>query len=160
MKIIRKEIMNLEIGMAAPNFSLKNNLGKLRNNKNYLGNKLVLYFYPKDNTPGCTKESCRFRDLNAELKKLNCNILGISADDKDSHLNFINDFNLNFELLSDLDYKISKDYGTFFVSEEFGNSINRSTFLIDENGVIINIWRDIKNPDSHPDDVLNFLNSL
>ena len=160
MKIIRKEIMNLEIGMTAPNFSLKNNLGKLRNNKNYLGNKLVLYFYPKDNTPGCTKESCRFRDLNAELKKLNCNILGISADDKDSHLNFINDFNLNFELLSDLDYKISKDYGTFFVSEEFGNSINRSTFLIDENGVIINIWRDIKNPDSHPDDVLNFLNSL
>jgi len=152
--------MNLEIGMTAPNFSLKNNLGKLRNNKNYLGNKLVLYFYPKDNTPGCTKESCRFRDLNAELKKLNCNILGISADDKDSHLNFINDFNLNFELLSDLDYKISKDYGTFFVSEEFGNSINRSTFLIDENGVIINIWRDIKNPDSHPDDVLNFLNSL
>ena len=152
--------MNLKIGMTAPNFSLKNNLGKLRNNKNYLGNKLVLYFYPKDNTPGCTKESCRFRDLNAELKKLNCNILGISADDKDSHLNFINDFNLNFELLSDLDYKISKDYGTFFVSEEFGNSINRSTFLIDENGVIINIWRDIKNPDSHPDDVLNFLNSL
>ena len=67
---------------------------------------------------------------------------------------------LNFELLSDLDYKMSKDYGTFFVSEEFGNSINRSTFLIDENGVIINIWRDIKNPDSHPDDVLNFLNSL
>ena len=60
--------MNLEIGMTAPNFSLKNNLGKLRNNKNYLGNKLVLYFYPKDNTPGCTKESCRFRDLNAELK--------------------------------------------------------------------------------------------
>ena len=160
MKIIRKEIMNLEIGMTAPNFSLKNNLGKLRNNKNYLGNKLVLYFYPKDNTPGCTKESCRFRDLNAELKKLNCNILGISADDKDSHLNFINDFNLNFELLSDLDYQMSKDYGTFFVSEEFGNSINRSTFLIDENGVIINIWRDIKNPDSHPDDVLNFLNSL
>ena len=86
--------------------------------------------------------------------------MGISADDKDSHLNFINDFNLNFELLSDLDYQMSKDYGTFFVSEEFGNSINRSTFLIDENGVIINIWRDIKNPDSHPDDVLNFLNSL
>ena len=55
---------------------------------------------------------------------------------------------------------MSKEYGTFFVSEEFGNSINRSTFLIDENGVIINIWRDIKNPDSHPDDVLNFLNSL
>ena len=85
--------MNLEIGMTAPNFSLKNNLGMLKNNKNYLGNKLVLYFYPKDNNPGCTKESCRFRDLNSEINNLNCNILGISADDKDSHLNFINVFN-------------------------------------------------------------------
>lgn len=152
--------MNLEKGMMAPKFSLKNNLGKLKNNENFLGNKLVLYFYPKDNTPGCTKESCRFRDLNLDIKKLNCNILGISADDKDSHLNFINEYNLNFELLSDLDYKMSKDYDTFFISEEFGNSINRSTFLIDENGVIINIWHNIKNPDSHPDDVLNFLKSL
>jgi len=90
--------MNLEKGMMAPKFSLKNNLGKLKNNENFLGNKLVLYFYPKDNTPGCTKESCRFRDLNLDIKKLNCNILGISADDKDSHLNFINEYNLNFEL--------------------------------------------------------------
>ena len=152
--------MNLKKGMMAPNFSLKNNLGKLKDNKVYQGKKLVLYFYPKDNTPGCTKESCRFRDLNAEINKLNCNIVGISADDKDSHLGFINDFNLNFELLSDVDYKMSKDFGTFFVSEEFGNSIKRSTFLIDENGIIINIWREIKNPESHPDEVLNFLKSF
>ncbi len=151
--------MNLKIGMTAPNFSLKNNHGKLKNNQLYLGNKLVLYFYPKDNTPGCTKESCRFRDLNSEINKLNCNIVGISADDIDSHLDFINDFNLNFELLSDQEYKMSKDYGTFFVSEEFGNSISRSTFLIDERGKIIKIWRDIKNPESHPDEVLNFLKS-
>ena len=151
--------MNLETGMIAPNFSLKNNQGKLKNNQLYLGKKLVLYFYPKDNTPGCTKESCRFRDLNSEINKLNCNIVGISADGKKSHLNFINDFNLNFELLSDVEYRMSKDFGTFFISEEFGNSINRSTFLIDENGKIINIWRNIKNPESHPDEVLNFLKS-
>ena len=151
--------MNLKTGMIAPNFSLKNNQGKLKNNKLYLGKKLVLYFYPKDNTPGCTKESCRFRDLNSEINKLNCNIVGISADGKKSHLDFINDFNLNFELLSDVDYRMSKDFGTFFISEEFGNSINRSTFLIDENGKIINIWRNIKNPESHPDEVLNFLKS-
>ena len=88
--------MNLKTGMIAPNFSLKNNQGKLKNNQLYLGKKLVLYFYPKDNTPGCTKESCRFRDLNSEINKLNCNIVGISADGKKSHLNFINDFNLNF----------------------------------------------------------------
>ena len=151
--------MNLKTGMIAPNFSLKNNQGKLKNNQLYLGKKLVLYFYPKDNTPGCTKESCRFRDLNSEINKLNCNIVGISADGKKSHLNFINDFNLNFELLSDVEYRMSKDFGTFFISEEFGNSINRSTFLIDENGKIINIWRNIKNPESHPDEVLNFLKS-
>ena len=151
--------MNLKTGMIAPNFSLKNNQGKLKNNKLYLGKKLVLYFYPKDNTPGCTKESCRFRDLNSEINKLNCNIVGISADGKKSHLDFINDFNLNFELLSDVDYRMSKDFGTFFISEEFGNSINRSTFLIDERGKIINIWRNIKNPESHPDEVLNFLKS-
>ena len=151
--------MNLKTGMIAPNFSLKNNQGKLKNNQLYLGKKLVLYFYPKDNTPGCTKESCRFRDLNSEINKLNCNIVGISADDKESHLEFINDFNLNFELLSDVDYRMSKDFGTFFISEEFGNSINRSTFLIDESGKIINIWRNIKNPESHPDEVLNFLKS-
>lgn len=151
--------MNLKTGMIAPNFSLKNNQGKLKNNQLYLGKKLVLYFYPKDNTPGCTKESCRFRDLNSEINKLNCNIVGISADDKESHLEFINDFKLNFELLSDIDYKMSKDFGTFFISEEFGNSISRSTFLIDESGKIINIWLDIKNPESHPDEVLNFLKS-
>jgi peroxiredoxin Q/BCP len=151
--------MNLKTGMIAPNFSLKNNQGKLKNNQLYLGKKLVLYFYPKDNTPGCTKESCRFRDLNSEINKLNCNIVGISADGKKSHLNFINDFNLNFELLSDVEYRMSKDFGTFFISEEFGNSINRSTFLIDESGKIINIWRNIKNPESHPDEVLNFLKS-
>ena len=151
--------MNLKTGMIAPNFSLKNNQGKLKNNQLYLGKKLVLYFYPKDNTPGCTKESCRFRDLNSEINKLNCNIVGISADGKESHLDFINDFNLNFELLSDVDYRMSKDFGTFFISEEFGNSINRSTFLIDESGKIINIWRNIKNPESHPDEVFNFLKS-
>ena len=151
--------MNLKTGMIAPNFSLKNNQGKLKNNQLYLGKKLVLYFYPKDNTPGCTKESCRFRDLNSEINNFNCNIVGISADGKESHLDFINDFNLNFELLSDVDYRMSKDFGTFFISEEFGNSINRSTFLIDESGKIINIWRNIKNPESHPDEVLNFLKS-
>ena len=152
--------MVIKVGEKAPEFSLKDSSDQTVSLTDFKGKRVIIYFYPKDNTPGCTKESCRFRDLNSEINNLNCNILGISADDKDSHLNFINDFNLNFELLSDLDYKMSKDYGTFFVSEEFGNSINRSTFLIDENGVIINIWRDIKNPDSHPDDVLNFLNSL
>lgn len=148
-----------KIGDKIPNFKIPLSNGNSLDSKDIKDKKYVLYFYPKDNTPGCTKESCRFRDLNSEIKNLNCNIVGISADGKESHLDFINDFNLNFELLSDVDYRMSKDFGTFFISEEFGNSINRSTFLIDESGKIINIWRNIKNPESHPDEVLNFLKS-
>ncbi len=151
--------MNLKIGMHAPKFSLNNHEGLNRNNENYLGKNLIIYFYPKDDTPGCTKESCKFRDLNFELNQLNCNVIGVSADDMNSHLEFINKFNLNFELLCDVNFKMSKDYNTFFVSDEFGNSINRTTYLIDENGLIKNIWRNIKSPENHPDDVIDFLKS-
>jgi len=152
-------MMDLEIGMKAPNFSLNNQKGVKKINKNYDGKKLVIYFYPKDDTPGCTKESCKFRDLNLELNNLNCEVIGISADGKESHIEFINKFNLNFDLLSDIEYKMSKDYGTFYVSDEFGNSIKRTTFLINENGLIINIWKNIKTPESHPNEVINFLKS-
>ena len=149
--------MDLEIGMKAPDFSLNNHKGEKKINKNYQGKKLVIYFYPKDDTPGCTKESCRFRDINSEFNNLNCEIVGVSGDGKKSHLEFIEKFDLNFELLSDTEYKMSKNYGTFFVSEEFGNSIKRTTFLLDENGFVLKIWKNIKNPESHPDEVINFL---
>ena len=152
-------MMDLEIGMKAPNFSLNNHKDVNKINKNYEGKKLVIYFYPKDDTPGCTKESCKFRDLNFELNNLNTEIIGVSADGKESHIDFINKFNLNFDLLSDINYKMSKDYGTFYVSDEFGNSIKRTTFLISENGLIINIWKNIKSPEFHPNDVINFLKS-
>lgn len=151
--------MVLEIGMKAPNFSLNNHNGEKKINANYFEKKLVIYFYPKDDTPGCTKESCKFRDINFELNNLDCEVVGVSADGRESHLEFIKKFNLNFELLSDIDYKMAKDYGTFFVSEQFGNSIKRTTFLIDEDGLIMNIWKDIKSPESHPSDVINFLKS-
>ena len=151
--------MVLEIGMKAPDFSLNNDSGEKKINANYYGKKLVIYFYPKDDTPGCTKESCKFRDINFELNKLDCEVVGVSADGEKSHVEFIKKFDLNFELLSDINYKMAKDYHTFFVSEQFGNSIKRTTFLIDENGLIMNIWKDIKSPESHPDDVINFLKS-
>ena len=151
--------MDLEIGMKAPNFSLNNHKDVNKINKNYEGKKLVIYFYPKDDTPGCTKESCKFRDLNFELNNLNTETIGVSADGKESHIDFINKFNLNFDLLSDINYKMSKDYGTFYISDEFGNSIKRTTFLISENGLIINIWKNIKSPEFHPNDVINFLKS-
>ena len=152
-------MMGLEIGMKAPNFSLNNQNGVKKINKSYKGKTLVIYFYPKDDTPGCTKESCKFRDLNLELNNLNCEVIGVSADGEESHIEFINKFNLNFDLLSDIEYKMSKDYGTFYISNEFGNSIKRTTFLISEDGLIINIWKNIKMPESHPDDVINFLKS-
>ena len=145
--------------MKALNFVLPSTSKKNFILKDLLGKYVVLYFYPKDDTPGCTKESCKFRDLNFELNNLNTEIIGVSADGKESHIDFINKFNLNFDLLSDINYKMSKDYGTFYVSDEFGNSIKRTTFLISENGLIINIWKNIKSPESHPDDVINFLKS-
>ena len=145
--------------LKAPNFKLLST-GDKEIELNKLKSKyIVLYFYPKDDTPGCTKESCKFRDLNFELNNLNTETIGVSADGKESHIDFINKFNLNFDLLSDINYKMSKDYGTFYVSDEFGNSIKRTTFLISENGLIINIWKNIKSPESHPDDVINFLKS-
>tara|TARA_S200000501_G_scaffold211232_1_gene198426 strand:+ start:250 stop:708 length:459 start_codon:yes stop_codon:yes gene_type:complete len=149
--------MVLEIGMKAPNFSLNNHKGEKKINKNYQGKKLVIFFYPKDDTPGCTKESCRFRDINSELNSADCEVVGVSADGEKSHVEFIKKYDLNFELLSDTDYKMAKDYETFFVSEQFGNSIKRTTFLLDENGLIMRIWKNIKNPESHPDDIINFL---
>ena len=152
--------MDLKIGMKAPEFSLNNNAGEIKSLDSFKSKKLILYFYPKDDTPGCTKESCKFRDINSELAKLNCTVVGISADGMDSHEKFIDKFNLNFELLSDVDYEISKEYGTFFISNEFGNSINRTTFLIDEYGIILNVWENIKNPENHPDDIVDFLKTL
>ena len=151
--------MTLEIGMKAPNFSLKNHNGEEKINQNYLGKKLIIYFYPKDDTPGCTKESCKFRDINFELNSLDCEVVGVSADSEISHIEFIKKFDLNFDLLSDISYKMAKDFDTFFISKQFGNSIKRTTFLIDENGLVLNIWKDIKSPESHPDDVINFLKS-
>ena len=151
--------MDLKIGMDAPKFSLSNHEGINKTNENYLGKNLIIYFYPKDDTPGCTKESCRFRDLSFELDKLNCNVIGISADDMKSHKEFIKKYNLNFELLCDVNFRMSKDYETFFVSDEFGNSINRTTFFIDKKGLIKNVWRDIKNPEDHPVEVIDFLKS-
>ena len=149
----------LKINSKAPNFNLVSTNGSSYSLKNSIGKYVVLYFYPKDDTPGCTKESCKFRDINFELNNLDCEVVGVSADGEKSHIEFIKKFDLNFELLSDINYKMSKDYHTFFVSEQFGNSIKRTTFLIDENGLIMNIWKDIKSPESHPDDVINFLKS-
>ena len=126
--------MSIDIGDICPSFELINTAGLNKKSEDYSGKLLVIYFYPKDNTPGCTKESCKFRDIYSQFNSLNCDVVGISADNNDSHKQFTKDFNLNFDLLSDTDYKISKEFGTFFISEQFGDSIKRETYLINEIG--------------------------
>ena len=149
--------MSIEIGDKCPDFELINTSGAIKKLNDYTKKLLVIYFYPKDNTPGCTKESCKFRDIYFELKELNCEVIGISADNNDSHVNFSNNFSLNFDLLSDVDYRISKEFGTFFVSDQFGNSIKRETYLVDETGIVIEAWKDINDLENHPLDVLGFV---
>jgi peroxiredoxin Q/BCP len=149
--------MSIDVGDKCPKFELINTSGLKKKLEDYSGKLLVIYFYPKDNTPGCTRESCKFRDIYSEFNELNCEIVGISADSNDSHKKFSNDFNLNFDLLSDTDYMISKEFGTFFVSDEFGNSIKRETYVVDDTGIVIKSWKDIKDPENHPLEVLKFV---
>src|SRR6476620_12309301 len=103
--------MNLE-GNKAPAFELEGNDGKTHSLEDYKGKTLVLYFYPKDDTPGCTKEACGFRDRIGDLKKENVEVIGVSFDSGESHQKFISKFNLNFPLLADTDGKIADAYGT------------------------------------------------
>ena len=149
--------MSIDVGDKCPKFELINTSGLKKKLEDYSGKLLIIYFYPKDNTPGCTRESCKFRDIYSEFNELNCEIVGISADSNDSHKKFSNDFNLNFDLLSDTDYMISKEFGTFFVSDEFGNSIKRETYVVDDTGIVIKSWKDIKDPENHPLEVLKFV---
>ena len=123
----------------------------------------MIYFYPRDNTPGCTKESCGFRDLNGEITDLNTVVLGVSKDSLKSHDKFINDFNLSFVLLSDPDMKLMQSYGAFGEKVLYGKTslgVIRSTVIVDENGKIIKHWRKVPKAEAHPAKVLEYLQSL
>lgn len=151
--------MSLNVGDKAPDFSLLDEnentvtLSKLR------GKKVVLYFYPKDNTPGCTKEACDFRDAHAELKKQGVEVFGISKDSAKAHTKFIEKYSLPFSLLIDNNADVCEAYGVINKKSMFGKTflgIQRSTFLIDEKGIIRAIWRKVKVP-GHVEQVLNEL---
>ena len=129
----------LQVKDKAPTFILKNQFDELINLSDFLGKKVILYFYPKDNTPGCTAQACSFRDYNVLLKELNTVILGISYDDLKSHSNFHLKYNLNFDILSDTDHLVAKNYGVYKEKDLIAKklpSIVRSTFIIDENGYL------------------------
>jgi peroxiredoxin Q/BCP len=152
--------MNIKSGDSAPNFSLSDDGGVVRSLSDYKGKPVVLYFYPKDNTPGCTTEACNFRDDYAQYEKVGVVILGISPDNEKSHSGFKLKFNLPFVLLSDKEHKVCELYGVwgqkkFMGKEYFG--VLRTTFLIGPDGKIIKVFEDVK-PAEHSKEVLAALN--
>lgn len=149
--------MELNIGDLAPDFQAEDQNGNLRSLQDYRGKKLVLYFYPKDSTPGCTKQACNLRDNYEKLKKEGFDILGVSADSEKRHKNFAEKYKLPFPLLMDEEKELIKKYGCFgekkFMGKVF-NGILRTTFVIDENGIIKDIIRKVKTAD-HTAQILN-----
>lgn len=126
------------------------------------GKHLVIYFYPKDNTPGCTIEAQQFRDLYVKFEKANCKVIGISRDSIKSHENFKAKFTLPFDLLSDADETVCNLFGTIKMKNMYGKqvrSIERSTFVVDKNGVLRHEWRGLK-ADGHAQEVLDFVTTL
>jgi len=147
-------------GNKAPAFKLKGSDGREHALEDYLGRTVVLYFYPKDNTPGCTKEACAFRDLRREFEKLEAVVLGVSKDSLDAHDRFIADFKLPFILLSDPDLTVQKAYGAWGSKMSDGHptlGTIRSTVLIGPDGKVVKHWPKVKDAAAHPAEVLVFL---
>ncbi len=148
-------------GKAAPAFTLMNDAGKKVSLKDFRGQRVVLYFYPKDDTPGCTTQACAFRDAEADFSKADAVVLGVSKDTVKSHQKFKGKFNLNFPLLAD-DAGVCEAYGVWKTKNMYGRTymgIERSTFLIDEGGKVRAEWRKVSVP-GHADEVVKALKSL
>jgi peroxiredoxin Q/BCP len=150
---------NLE-GKQAPAFSLEGSDGKKHSLQDYKGKTVVLYFYPKDDTPGCTKEACGFRDLGASLKKSNAVVLGLSKDSIESHKKFAGKYKLPFTLLSDPQLEVMKKYGAFGKKIMYGKTMEgtiRSTVVIGPKGDVVKHWPTVKKAEAHPEEVLAYL---
>jgi thioredoxin-dependent peroxiredoxin len=151
----------LESGAAAPPFTTIDQDGKSVSLADFKGKKVILYFYPKDDTPGCTKEACAFRDNFPKFKKLNVEVLGVSVDDQKKHKKFVEKYNLPFRLLADTEKKIVEDYGVWgkkkFMGREYMGT-NRVTYLINEKGIIEKVFPTVK-PEQHADELLTLLKS-
>lgn len=143
----------------APDFTVVDDQNNKVSLKDFRNKKVVLYFYPKDDTPGCTVEACSFRDNLPDFSKLNVEVLGVSKDDVNNHTKFKNKYQLNFRLLADTNGDVCNAYGVLAEKSMFGKKymgIVRSTFLIDEKGKIVKIWRNVK-VDEHIDNILKTL---
>ena len=149
----------LQIGTKAPNFTLTNENGEQISLSNYLGQKVVVYFYPKDNTPGCTKQACAFRDAYDGFKEQNIIVIGISKDSEKSHANFIQKHNLNFILLSDPNLEAIQAYDVWKEKKLYGKAsmgVVRSTYIINEEGFIEYVFEKAK-PDTNAYEILEYL---
>jgi peroxiredoxin Q/BCP len=150
---------NLE-GQKGPAFNLEGNDGKKHSLEDYRGKIVILYFCPKDDTPGCTKEACGFRDLGGSLKKSGAVVLGVSKDSLDSHMKFAGKYKLLFTLLSDPKTEVMKKYRAFGKKMMYGKTVEgtiRSTVVIGPNGEVIKHWPTVKKAEDHPEEVLTFL---
>ena len=140
----------------AIDFTLKDQDGKDISLHDFMGKKVVLYFYPKDDTPGCTVEACAFRDVYDEILDLGAVVLGVSADDQASHTKFRNKFDLPFHLLADTEKKVCIAYGAWGEKNMYGRKyfgINRMTYIIDEKGIVSHVWKKVT-PKNHAEEIL------
>ena len=152
--------MAIKEGQPAPEFTLLGSDGKEHTLQNYADKMLIVYFYPKDNTPGCTKESCAFGEMYDKLIARNINLLGVSKDSLPSHDKFISKFNLPFTLLSDPDKVMLRDYDAWGEKKNYGKismGCIRSTVLIAADGTILKHWPIVKKAADHPQQVLDFI---
>tara|TARA_Y100001968_G_scaffold333689_2_gene398401 strand:+ start:840 stop:1358 length:519 start_codon:yes stop_codon:yes gene_type:complete len=157
LKVLHKLKMTLEVGQKVPDFRIPNQEGKLIDLENIKSKYLILFFYPKDNTPGCTIEACSFRDNYKKLKELGAEIFGISSDTVESHKNFALKYDLPFTLLSDKGGNLRDD---LYVPKAFGIFPGRSTYILDKKGNILFKYTNLLNGKSHVTESISFLKSL
>ena len=149
----------LKVGQKAPAFSLKNSDGKTVKLSDFKGQKVVLYFYPRDMTPGCTTEACNFRDDYSALQKKGVEVIGVSADDVASHKKFADKYSLPFTLVSDPEHAMIEKYGAWAEKSMYGKKywgVARITYLIDEEGKIAHVFPKVK-PDGHSREILELV---
>jgi peroxiredoxin Q/BCP len=148
-------------GEPAPDFTLTSDAGRQVTLSDLRGRPVVLYFYPKDDTPGCTTQACGIRDVYGELEREGAVVLGVSPDDERSHVKFKEKYDLPFTLLADEEHRVADEYGVWGEKRYMGRTyfgVNRSTFVIDENGNVKRVMHKVK-PDTHADEVLETLRS-
>ena len=149
----------IEIGTKAPDFELQDQNGKTHRLSDYLGRKVILYFYPKDNTSGCTKQACGFSERNPQFMEKGAVVLGVSKDTVTSHKKFEQNYNLKFTILSDPELQVIKTYGVWQEKKNYGKvsmGVVRTTYLIDENGFVIKALGAVKAADN-PQQMLDLL---